>query len=53
MISDGSCDTESCSNDVENAALPSQEYYILNYIQIEKSYFFSRTVKTLSNKVSH
>jgi len=24
----------------ENAALPSQEYYILNYIQIEKSYFF-------------
>jgi len=25
MISEGSCDTEDCSNDAENPALPSQE----------------------------
>ncbi len=28
MISEGSCDTEDLSNDVENSALPSQEYIL-------------------------
>ncbi len=33
MISEGSCNTEDCSNDAENAALPSQkEIYIYTYI---------------------
>jgi len=27
MISEGSCDTEDCSNDAENSALPSQIKY--------------------------
>ncbi len=36
MISEGSCDTEDCSNDAENSALPSQEEWIAfkKYIQI-------------------
>ncbi len=35
MISEGSCDTEDCSNDAENSALIN---YIFKYIQVE-SYF--------------
>lgn len=37
MISEGSCDTEDCSNDAENSALITN--CILQYIQIENSYF--------------
>ncbi len=39
MISEGSCDTEDWSNDVEKSALTSQEKNsILNYIKIELYY---------------
>ncbi len=39
MISEGSCDTEDCSNDAENTALITEINYILIYIQIENNYF--------------
>ncbi len=39
MISEESCDTEDWSNDAENLALSAGINYILNYIQIENSYF--------------
>ncbi len=39
MISEGSCNTEDWSNDAENTALTTGINYILQYIQIEKSYF--------------
>ncbi len=39
MISEGSCDTEDWSNDAENSALITWINYILQYIQIENSYF--------------
>ncbi len=39
MISEGSCDTEDCSNDAENVALITAIDYILKYIQIKSSYF--------------
>ncbi len=35
MISEGSCDTEDCSNDAENSALITEINYILTDIQIE------------------
>ncbi len=38
MISEGSCDTEVC-NDAENSACITGINYILNYFQIENSYF--------------
>ncbi len=34
-----SCDTEDWSNDAENTALITEINYILQYIQIESSYF--------------
>jgi len=39
MISEGSCDTEDCSNDAENSALITGINYILKYIKIEITYF--------------
>ncbi len=39
MISEGSCDIEDWSNDVENSALITIINYILKYIQTENSYF--------------
>ncbi len=39
MISEGSCDTEDWSNDVDNSALSTGINYILTYIHIENSYF--------------
>ncbi len=39
MISEGSCDTEDWSNDAENSALITGINYILQYINIENSYF--------------
>ncbi len=39
MISEGSCDTEDCSNDAENTALITEMNYILQYIQTENSSF--------------
>ncbi len=39
MISEGSCDTEDWSNDVENTDLITEINYILKYIQIESIYF--------------
>ncbi len=39
MISEGSCDTEDCSNDAENSALIAIINYILKYIHIDNSYF--------------
>ncbi len=39
MISEGSCDTEDCSNDAENTDLISEINYILQYILMENSYF--------------
>ncbi len=39
MISEGSCDTETGVNDVENTDLITEINYILKYIQIESSYF--------------
>ncbi len=39
MISEGSCDTEDSSNDAENSALITVINYILQYIEIENSYF--------------
>ncbi len=39
MISEGSCDTEDCSNDADNSALITGINYILQYIQIENSHF--------------
>ncbi len=39
MISEGSCDTEDCSNDAENSALITGINYIFKYITIEISYF--------------
>ncbi len=36
LISEGSCDTEDCSNDAENIT---GIKYIFKYIQIGKSYF--------------
>ncbi len=39
MISEGSCDTEDCSNNAdENLALITEINYRLKYIQIESSY---------------
>jgi len=38
MISEGSCDTEDCSNDPENFAI-TRINYIFKYIKIESSYF--------------
>jgi len=32
VISDGSCDTEDWSNEIENSALPSHEYIIYSNI---------------------
>jgi len=40
MISKGSCDTEDWSHDVENTALPSEEYTTLKYNKIEIRFFF-------------
>jgi len=37
MISEGSCDTENWSNDVENSALSTGINYTLAYIQIENT----------------
>ncbi len=39
MISEGSCDTEDWSNDAENTVLITEIKYILQYIDIENSYF--------------
>ncbi len=39
MISEGLCDTEDWNNDATNSALITGIKYILNYIQIESSYF--------------
>ncbi len=39
MISEGSCDTEDCSNDAENTALITGINYILKYIKTENIYF--------------
>jgi len=39
MISEGSCDTEDCSNDAGNTALITGINYILTHIHIENSYF--------------
>ncbi len=39
MISGGSCDTEDWSNDAENTALITGINNILQYIQIENTYF--------------
>jgi len=39
MISEGSCDTEDCSNDAENSALITGINYILKYIKIENICF--------------
>ncbi len=38
MISEGSCDTEDCSNDAENSALHHRINYILKYFQIENTH---------------
>ncbi len=38
MISEGSCDTEDCSNDAENTALITEINYSLTDIHIENSY---------------
>ncbi len=38
MISEGSCDTEDWSNDIENIVLITEINYILQYIHIENSY---------------
>ncbi len=38
MISEGSCDTEDCSNDDENSVLITEINYILTDIHIENSY---------------
>ncbi len=38
IISEGSCDTEDWSNDVENSALITDIKYILNYIKIGNQY---------------
>ncbi len=35
MISEGSCDTEDCSNDAENSDLITGINYIVKYIQIQ------------------
>ncbi len=35
MISEGSRDTENCSNDAETSALLSRDKLILKYVQIE------------------
>ncbi len=39
MISEGSCETEDCSNDAENLALITGINYILKYFQKESSYY--------------
>jgi len=39
MISEGSCDTEDRSNDVENSACIAGINYILKYIKIENRCF--------------
>ncbi len=39
LISEGSCDAEDWSNNVENSALITEINYILKYIKIENSYF--------------
>jgi len=39
VISEGSCDTEDWSNDVENSALVTGINYTLLYIRIENRYF--------------
>ncbi len=39
MISEGSCDTEDCSNDAENTALITEINYSLTHIHIENSCF--------------
>jgi len=39
VISEGSCDTEDCSNDAENLALITGINYTLLDIRIENSYF--------------
>ncbi len=39
MISEGSCDTEDWSNNFENSALITEINDILQYVQIENSYF--------------
>ncbi len=38
MISEGSCDTEDCSNDAENQLYITGIHYILQYIQIKSSF---------------
>ncbi len=35
LISEGSCDTEDCSNDADNSALITEINYVFKYIQIE------------------
>jgi len=40
MISEGSCDTEGCSNDAENSALPSQESVLFKKKKTEKINLF-------------
>ncbi len=44
MVSEGSCDTEDCSNGVENTDLITGINYILKYIQIENVYFYSNNI---------
>ncbi len=44
MISEWSCDTEDWSNDAENTALITAINYILQYIQVENSYFKSAII---------
>ncbi len=39
MISEGSRDTEDCSNDAENSALHHRNKLFLKYIKIETHYF--------------
>ncbi len=39
MISEGSCDTEDCSNDADNSALIIGITYIWKYIKIENCCF--------------
>ncbi len=47
MIFEESCDTENCSNDAENKLCSTGINDILEYIQIENSYFNIYNIITL------
>ncbi len=54
MISEGSCDTEDCSNDAENSALITALNFILKYNAIENysitnSYIFYNNILNYNN----